>query len=93
MVSSSAPRISIRLLRKIDQLDDGSASIAEICRAVGVTAERLGLRRPSYEQVRTHVHAARCRRRSHQSNAELAVDVAFRAKPVTAVLDRLAGTG
>jgi hypothetical protein len=52
----------------------------------------MGLSRPSYEQVRVHVHAARRWRRKRQNNADLALEVALRAKPVTAVLDRLAGT-
>jgi hypothetical protein len=88
----AAPRISPRLLRELENLAAGSASVAEICRLVGATAERLGLPLPSYEQIRVHVHAARRWRRVHHSGRDVALDVAFRVKPPTAVLDHLAGT-
>ena len=91
-MSSSAPRISPRLLREIENVDDGRIPIAEICRSIGTAADGLGIPRPSYEQVRVHVHAARRWRRLQPSSADLAIDVAFRVKPATAVLDRLAGT-
>ena len=91
-MSRSAPRISPRLLREIEKAADGSSSIAEICRSIGTTAERMDVPRPSYEQIRIHVHAARRRRGAHPSTADVAIDVAFRVKPVTAVLDHLAGT-
>jgi hypothetical protein len=50
-----APRISRRLRAEIERLADGSQTAAEITRSVGSTAERLGLRRPSYQQVRALV--------------------------------------
>jgi hypothetical protein len=91
-MSRSAPRISRRLLREIEHAAHGGGSIAEICRSIGIAADQLGVPRPSYEQIRIHVHAARRWRRAHPSAAEVALDVAFRVKPVTAVLDHLAGT-
>ena len=88
----SAPPISPRLVGEIENIDDGRMPIAEICRSIGAIAERMGVPRPSYEQIRVYVHAARRWRRAHASSAQVAVDVAFRAKPVTAVLDHFAGT-
>jgi hypothetical protein len=58
-VVSLAPRISPRLVAELERLDNGKRSIADITRAVGAHAERLGLMRPSYEQVRTLVHVKR----------------------------------
>src|SRR5262249_55618641 len=59
-----APRISTRLLDEIDRLSERPFRAAEICRAIGDRAEEQGFRRPSYEQVRLYVKAARRRPRS-----------------------------
>ncbi|HET7572580.1 MAG TPA: hypothetical protein VFJ77_07925 [Gaiellaceae bacterium] len=56
---ASAPRIPRRLLDEIERQARRRVPIAEINRAVGMTAARLRFHRPSYEQVRVHVHAAR----------------------------------
>lgn len=82
-----APRISSRLLVEIERSDDPSVPIAEVCRRVGATAERLGLPRPSYERVRVLVHEGR-RRRPVVTTASVVVDVALRTGPVDALLDR-----
>jgi len=44
---SAAPRLDLRLLSEIDRQDDGRASFADIWRAVGECANRLGQPRPS----------------------------------------------
>jgi hypothetical protein len=80
------------LLAAISRIDDGSIPIAEINRRVGARAVRLGLPRPSYECVREHVHSVR-RRRKLPSTAEVLTDVAFRVRPVDAVLDQISGVG
>jgi hypothetical protein len=86
-----APRISRRLLAEIERLAETPLPAADITRAVGAKAERLGLRRPSYEQVRKLVvdHRNRPRR---PSTADVLRDVAFRVRPPEAILDHLAGT-
>jgi hypothetical protein len=56
-----------------------------------MVAEELGLRRPSYEQVRTIVKAARSRGRQPTS-ADVLLDIAFRSRPPTALVEHLAGT-
>jgi hypothetical protein len=91
-MSDAAPRISPRLVRAIERIDDGERPIADICRAAGATAERLRLPRPSYEQVRVLVHRQRRWNAAHPSTASVLVDVAWRVKPPTAVLDHISGT-
>lgn len=87
---SFAPRIPVRLLDEIERQSRGSVPIAEMNRCVGRAAARMELYRPSYEQVRVLVHAAR---RLRQSGPEpvstIAAQVAFRVKPPEAILLRL----
>lgn len=70
-------------------LADDGAPAAEICRRVGEAAERLGLSRPSYEQVRVLVNERRAqqptpsRRVSQVSGWELLTDIVWRARPAT----------
>jgi hypothetical protein len=85
-----APRISPRLLTELERLDDGKRSIADITRTVGGLAERLGLTRPSYEQVRTLVHLNRARPWV-PTTREVIVDIALRSRPPEALNDHLAG--
>ena len=85
-----APRISFRLRAEIERLADKNLSAAEITRSVGATAERLGFRRPSYQQVRVLVREYR-RRPKYASTAEVLVDVAFRLRPPDAVLEHVSG--
>jgi hypothetical protein len=83
-------RISAQVRSEIERLAEGSQSAAEITRSVGVTAERLGQRRPSYERVRTIVREVRCRPR-RPSTTDVLLDVAFRVKHPNALLEHLAG--
>jgi hypothetical protein len=92
LVPRFAARVSQELYDELVRADRRSVPIAEICRQVGRRADRLGLARPSYEQVRQLVHQARRIRREPTTAAVLA-DVAFRARPPEAILDHLAGTG
>ena len=76
----AAPHIDSRLLAALVRLDDGVIPIAEICRRLGRVAHHLDLTRPSYEQVRVHVHAAR-RRALVPGAGEILLDIAMRARP------------
>jgi len=91
-VLAFAPRISPRLLRALDRLDDPRLPFAELNRRLGVEAERLGLRRPSYQRVRELLHRLRGLRRG-PSMGRLLVEIALRARPAEAFLDRIAGVG
>ena len=92
-VTTFAPRISPRLVEALVRLDDTRVPIAEVNRRLGREAERLGLPRPSYQRVRELVHQSRRLRRVRPTTASILVDVAFRVRPPTAILDHLAGTG
>jgi hypothetical protein len=85
-----APRISPRLRSRVEQLAEKPYSSADICREVGETAERLGLRRPSYEQVRALVQEARRRPRS-ATTGEVLLDIAFRVRHPDAFLEHVSG--
>jgi len=87
-----APRISPRLLRALDRLDDRSLRIAELNRRLGAEAERLGLRRPSYERVRELVHLLR-RWRRRPSTSRVLLEVAYQRRPSIALLDHISGIG
>ncbi len=85
-----APRISPRLRSEIERLAGKPYRSAEICREIGEAAERLGLRRPSYEQVRHLVRESR-RRPRHTTTGEVLVDIAFRVRHPDALVEHLAG--
>jgi hypothetical protein len=86
-VLSFAPRIPRRLLDEIERQSHRAVPIAEMNRCVGRAAERMGLYRPSYEQVRVLVHTARrLRRQGRGPVSTVALDVAFRVKSPDAVL-------
>ena len=64
---AAAPLISLRLLAVISRRARPGVAFAEVWRAVGAEADRLGSTRPSYEQVRVLAHEAierRLRRRA-----------------------------
>jgi hypothetical protein len=82
-VTRANARLLGRLLAEIERLDDGEPPIMEIYRRVGLAADHLGLTRPSYEQVRVHVHALRRLRRV--SRLEILADVATRVRPPSAL--------
>jgi hypothetical protein len=86
----AAARISDRLRGVLERADDGHTPIAEIWRRVGAEADRLGVARPSYEAVRLTVHDRRERYRD-PGTAQVALEVAFRARPPEALLDHAAG--
>jgi hypothetical protein len=90
----AAPRISPRLLAELEQLATRREQLryAEIGRRIGAKARRLGLPRPSYQQVRVLVHEAR-RRARQPSVTSVATDVMFRARPPAALLDHVSGVG
>jgi hypothetical protein len=91
-VLAFAPRISPRLLAALARLDDRRVPIAEVNRRLGKEAERLGLRRPSYQRVRELVHQLR-RFRRRPSTASVLADVALRARPFEAVVQHVSGVG
>jgi hypothetical protein len=89
-VLSFAPRIPRRLLDEIERQSQRRVPIAEMNRCVGRAADRMGLYRPSYEQVRTLVHTARgLRNAGPPPVSTVACQVAFRVKPPEAILLRL----
>jgi hypothetical protein len=89
-VLSFAPRIPRRLLDEIERQSRRNVPIAEMNRCVGRAAARMGLYRPSYQQVRILVHRARRLRRQAPSRVStVALDVAFRVRPPVALLDPL----
>src|SRR5690349_620240 len=77
MGTVAAPRIDERLVQFVESAAS-SASAAEITRAAGGLAWRLGVPRPSYQQVRVLVRAARAAPApaDDASAAEVALDVA-----------------
>jgi hypothetical protein len=86
-VLTFAPRIPRRLLDEIDRQSRRTVPIAEMNRCVGRKAARIGLPRPSYEQVRVLVHTARrLRRQSGPRVSTVAVDVSFRVRPPVALI-------
>jgi hypothetical protein len=87
-----APRISPKLLRALDRLDDRWLPIAEVNRRLGAEAERLGLPRPSYQRVRVLLHQLR-RMRRQPTTLGVLWDVALRARPPDAFIDHVSGVG
>jgi hypothetical protein len=92
-MAAFAPRISPQLLEALVRIDDRQVPIAEVNRRLGNEAEALGLIRPSYQRIRVLVHASRRIRRNSPTTASVLVEVAFRARPPSAVLDHLSGVG
>jgi hypothetical protein len=81
----------MRLRDELDRLAERPLRAAEICRAIGERAEEQGFRRPSYEQVRLHVNAAR-RRPRRVSTAKVLLDVALRVEHPDAFIQHVSGT-
>jgi hypothetical protein len=92
VTTRAAPRLG-RELRAVIMLADDGASAAEICRRVGDAAERLGLVRPSYEQVRVIVNEQRRRpdAASRVSGGKLLMDIWLRTRPAWDVEPWLTG--
>jgi hypothetical protein len=87
-MTPAAPRIDSRLIAALERLDDPTTPIAETNRRVGALARRLELVKPSYEQVRTYVHAAR-RRGRHPGVGDVLLGVALNIRPPSSVMDYL----
>jgi hypothetical protein len=88
-VLSFAPRIPRRLLDEIERQSRRTVPIAEMNRSVGRAAARMGLYRPSYQQVRVLVHTARrLRRHAPTPVSTVALEVAFRVRSPDAMLLR-----
>jgi hypothetical protein len=87
-VTASAPRIDPRLLAAIGDLDRRDRPIAETNRRVGLVASQLGLPKPSYEQVRTVVHASRNGRR-YYGLVDAYIDLTFRTAHAQQIVERL----
>jgi len=85
-----APRISPRLRSEVERLAAKPYSAADICREVGETAERLDLRRPSYERVRALVRELRRRPRT-ATTGQVLLDIAFRVRHPDAFIEHVSG--
>jgi hypothetical protein len=88
-VAEAAPRIDDRLLAALARLDKRGRPIAETHRRLGRVADTLELTRPSYEQVRVHVHALR-RRELNPGAGDILLDIAFQRRTGEALRDLLA---
>jgi len=77
-----APRITDRVRTEIERLAVAPLTPAEITRIAGATAEELGFRRPSYQQVRVLVRDYRQPRRELaedlRETGEFVVDYLYR---------------
>jgi hypothetical protein len=91
-MTSSAPRIDQRLLAAAADFDRPGRPIAETNRHVGDLAATLGLPRPSYEQIRAVVHAARNGRRVYGWTDAL-LDLSFQTASPETVFDRVVNGG
>jgi len=91
-VLAFATRISPRLLVALDWIDARSVPIAEVNRRLGAEANRLGLRRPSYQRVRELVHKLRWMKRQPTTMGVL-WDVVMRVRAPEAFLDQVSGVG
>lgn len=91
LIGYFAPHISLRLRNEIDRLALGPDRAADICRAIGERAEEQGLRRPSYEQVRRYVRAAR-RRPRRVSTGKVLLEVGLRLHHPDAFIQHVSGT-
>lgn len=88
----SAPRIPRRVLETLVDVDDPVVPIAETYRRVARDAERMGLTRPSYEQIRVLVHRSR-RIRKRPTTTSVLLDIPFGARSPEELLDHVSGVG
>jgi hypothetical protein len=91
-VGLSAARFSPRLLAELGRIDDGRLPVAEVNRRLGAAADRLGVRRPSYERVRILVRE-RHSLRAQPTTLDVILDISTRARPPEAFLDHISGIG
>jgi hypothetical protein len=91
IVPAQAPRIDPRLRAAVTHLDRPDRPLADTHRRLGEVADALGLPRPSYEQVRTLIHASRqradVRRKARHDALDLVLDVEFGRRSPLALLD------
>jgi hypothetical protein len=87
---STAARLGPRLLAELERIDDGRLPIAEVNRRLGEAADRLGLRRPSYERVRVVVHRLR-RYPKAPSTGQVLFEIATRARSARALAELAVG--
>jgi hypothetical protein len=91
-MSLTSARLGPRLLEELVRIDDGRLPIAEVNRRVGAAADRLQLRRPSYERVRVVVHQLR-RNPRQPSTAQVLFEIAMRARSPREIADLVPATG
>lgn len=89
---AAAPRIDPRLVAALEFLDDARLPIAEVNRRIGEVALRYGMTKPSYEQIRVHVHTMR-RIGSAPTTGQILLDIMFRARAPEELVDHLSGAG
>jgi len=89
---SCGPTID-RRLRRLVECADRRVTAAELTRQLGDRANAIGLVRPSYEQVRVLLAAARAERpaRGSVSTLSIAVDIVFKARPAWDLANYLYG--
>lgn len=90
-MTPAAPRIDPRLVAAAERLDETTTPIAETHRRVARVARALRLVQPSYEQIRKIVHDAR-RSGRRPTMGDILLDVTFRVRPPTAIIDHLVET-
>ena len=77
-----APRYDQRLIEAVLELDDRKLALADVYRRVAAHAERIGLTRPSYVNVRRLINAKREledeRAEEREAKREIAADVTTR---------------
>jgi hypothetical protein len=83
---AAAPRMDPRLRRLACRLGRRRLATADVHRAVGGYASRIGVPRPSYEQVRLLVNEARIQYAARRVAAELILDVELGRRRVTDLL-------
>ena len=86
---SAAPRIDPRVRRVARRLSRKPLSTADIHRSVGAYAVRLGVARPSYEQIRLVVNEARFTYLARRATRQLLVEAYFGARPVSDLYELL----
>jgi hypothetical protein len=86
----SRRRVDVRVARFVRRFEPRAESVAAVVRATGEFCERIGVMRPSYEQIRLLTHAARDQRERRRAAIELVLDVDCRRRPLSD-LDYLSG--
>ena len=77
---AAGPRIERRFLECVVELDDRSVPIAETYRRIRAVAAQMGIPRPSYERVRTHLRSTRLRRDERKKARTLTLELAYNTR-------------